>query len=75
MAKSRVKINADSDTKRGYKTKGLKLLVDTIAMLEALSVKLNQPQNQIVTEAISQLFKEHVCKEDGLKTDAPKQLG
>ena len=75
MAKSRVKINADSDTKRGYKTKGLKLHVDTIAMLEALSVKLNQPQNQIVTEAISQLFKEHVCKEHGLKTDAPKQLG
>lgn len=56
MAKSRVQINADSDAKRGYKTKGLKLHVDTIAMLEQLSVKLNKPQNQIVTEAIKCLF-------------------
>lgn len=52
MSKSRVQIQAESDAKRSMKVKGIKLHLDTIALLEQLADASGKPQNQIVTEAI-----------------------
>ena len=59
MTKSRAQINADSDAKRGMKVKGVKLHIDTIALLEQLSKTNEVPQNKIVTEAIELWAKQH----------------
>ncbi|MFB6348923.1 hypothetical protein [Moraxella marmotae] len=53
MAKTITQIQADSDKKRGMKTKGIKMHIDTIALLERLAKTHNIPQNQLVAEAIS----------------------
>ncbi|OOR92095.1 hypothetical protein B0181_02115 [Moraxella caviae] len=52
MAKTPTQIQKDSDIKRGFKTKGLKMHIDDIALLESLSKAHNIPQNQLVAEAI-----------------------
>ena len=38
--------------KRGFKTKGLKLHIDDISLLENLSKRLNIPQNQLIMDAV-----------------------
>ncbi|AWY20100.1 hypothetical protein [Moraxella bovis] len=50
--KSQTQRTADSDAKRGFKTKGLKLHIDDIALIESLSERLNIPQNQLIMDAI-----------------------
>lgn len=50
--KSQTQRTADSDAKRGFKTKGLKLHIDDIALIESLSERLNIPQNQLIMDAV-----------------------
>lgn len=57
MALSRVEINKRSDDKRGVKTKGIKLHLDTIALLKQLSTDLNMSESKIVTDAINSYAK------------------
>lgn len=50
--KSQTQRTADSDAKRGFKTKGLKLHIDDITLIENLSKRLNIPQNQLIMDAV-----------------------
>lgn len=50
--KSQSERTADSDAKRGFKTKGFKLHIDDIALIEKLSSRLNIPQNQLIMDAV-----------------------
>lgn len=58
MAMSRNEIQAKSEAKRGIKQKSFKLPLEVIAEIEALSQKLNIPQNQLIIQAIQQ-FKQN----------------
>lgn len=51
--KSTTDIQRKSDEKRGVKVKGIKLHIDTIALLENLSDKTGEPQSAIVTKALA----------------------
>lgn len=50
--KSQSERTADSDAKRGFKTKGLKLHIDDIALIESLAARLKIPQNQLIMDAL-----------------------
>ena len=50
--KSQTQRTADSDAKRGFKTKGLKLHIDDITLIENLSKRLGIPQNQLIMDAV-----------------------
>ncbi len=52
MAKSRVQINADSDKKRGVKTKGFKLHLDTIALIEQIAKENNISQAELIKQSV-----------------------
>lgn len=52
MALTRVQINQKSDEKRCVKTKGFKLHVDDIALIEQASKDLNIPQSQLIIGAV-----------------------
>lgn len=58
MALSRTEIVNRSDAKRGIKLKAFKLPLEVIAEIEALSQKLNIPQNQLIIQAVQQ-FKQN----------------
>lgn len=58
MAMSIAEIQKRSDIKRGVKTKGFKLHLDTIALIEQLSEELNISQAQLITQAVQQLAKQ-----------------
>lgn len=58
MALSRTEIVNRSDAKRGIKLKAFKLPVEVIVEIEALSQKLNIPQNQLIIQAVQQ-FKQN----------------
>lgn len=55
MAQSTSAIQLKSDLKRGVKSKGFKLPVETIALIESLAEKTGKPQSAIITEAIKLL--------------------
>ncbi|UNU73292.1 hypothetical protein LU293_09540 [Moraxella nasovis] len=50
--KSRNQIQYDSDAKRGMKTKGFKLHIDDIAMIEQTAKRLGIPQNELIVRAV-----------------------
>ena len=52
MALSRAEIQKRSDNKRGVKSKGYKLSLETIEMISALSKSTGKPQGTIIEEAI-----------------------
>ena len=52
MAQSIAAIQKRSDEKRGVKSKGFKLPVDTIDMIAQLSEQTGKPQSAVITEAI-----------------------
>ena len=52
MALTRAVIQKKSDAKRGVKTKGFKLHVDDIALIEEASNQLDVPQAQLIIDAI-----------------------
>lgn len=52
MSKSRVQINADSDKKRGVKTKGFKLHLDTIAFIEQIAKENNISQAELIKQSV-----------------------
>lgn len=52
MALTRVQINQKSDEKRGVKTKGFKLHINDIALIEQASKDLNIPQSQLIVDAV-----------------------
>ena len=52
MALTRAEIQQKSDAKRGVKTKGFKLHVDDIALIEKASNQLDVPQAQLIMDAI-----------------------
>lgn len=58
MALSRTEIVNRSDAKRGIRLKAFKLPVEVIVEIEALSQKLNIPQNQLIIQAVQQ-FKQN----------------
>lgn len=55
MAQSTSDIQKKSDDKRGVKVKGIKLHVDTIALLERLSEQTGDSQAAVVTKALHML--------------------
>lgn len=55
MAQSTSDIQKKSDDKRGVKVKGIKLHVDTIALLERLSEQTGDSQAAVVTRALHML--------------------
>lgn len=55
MAQSITDIQKKSDDKRGVKVKGIKLHVDTIALLERLSEQTGDSQAAVVTRALHML--------------------
>ncbi|ELY4098684.1 hypothetical protein FZH95_00310 [Cronobacter sakazakii] len=52
MAQSTSDIQKRSDEKRGMKVKGIKLHVDTIALLERLAEETGESQAAVVTKAL-----------------------
>lgn len=50
--KSRNQIQKESNERLGIKTKGFKLHVDDIALIDELAKKHNIPQNQLIMDAI-----------------------
>lgn len=52
MAQSTADIQKRSDEKRGVKSKGYKLPVETIDLIARLSDETGQPQSAIITEAV-----------------------
>ena len=52
MALSRAEIQKRSDNKRGVKSKGYKLSLETIEMISALSKSTGKSQGTIIEEAI-----------------------
>lgn len=59
MALSRTEIVKRSEEKHGIKLKAFKLPLAVIADIEALSQKLNKPQNQLIIQAIELLKQQH----------------
>lgn len=55
MAQSTSDIQKRSDDKRGVKVKGIKLHVDTIALLERLAEDTGESQAAVVTKALNML--------------------
>ncbi|WP_449555256.1 ribbon-helix-helix protein, CopG family [Lelliottia amnigena] len=55
MAQSTIQIQLKSDLKRGVRSKGYKLPVETIELIEALAEKSGKPQSAIITEAVKLL--------------------
>lgn len=55
MAQSTSDIQKRSDDKRGVKVKGIKLHVDTIALLERLADETGESQAAVVTKALNML--------------------
>ncbi|MCK1966852.1 hypothetical protein MT962_000638 [Franconibacter sp. IITDAS19] len=55
MAQSTSDIQKRSDDKRGVKVKGIKLHVDTIALLERLAEETGESQAAVVTKALNML--------------------
>lgn len=55
MAQSTSDIQKRSDDKRGVKVKGIKLHVDTIALLEKLADETGESQAAVVTKALNML--------------------
>lgn len=55
MAQSTSDIQKRSDDKRGVKVKGIKLHVDTIALLERLAEETCESQAAVVTKALNML--------------------
>lgn len=60
MALSRTEIVKRSEEKHGIKLKAFKLPLAVIADIEALSQKLNKPQNQLIIQAIELLKKQNL---------------
>lgn len=52
MVLTRAEIQRKSDEKRGMKTKGFKLHVDDIVLIEDASSKLNISQSQLIIDAV-----------------------
>ncbi len=59
MALSRTEIVKRSEEKHGIKLKAFKLPLAVIADIEALSQKLNKPQNQLIIQAVELLKKQN----------------
>ncbi len=55
MAQSTSDIQKKSDYKRGVKVKGIKLRLDTIALLERLAEQSGESQAAVVTKALHML--------------------
>ncbi|WP_110875932.1 hypothetical protein [Franconibacter helveticus] len=55
MAQSTSDIQKRSDDKRGVKVKGIKLHVDTIALLERIADETGESQAAVVTKALNML--------------------
>lgn len=55
MAQSTNEIQRRSDEKRGVRSKGYKLPVQTIELIEQLSKNTGRPQSAIITEAVKML--------------------
>ncbi|WP_318375911.1 hypothetical protein [Enterobacter sp.] len=55
MAQSIADIQKRSDEKRGVKSKGFKLPIETIELIAALSERTGKPQSAIITEAVKML--------------------
>lgn len=55
MAQSTNEIQLKSDLKRGVRSKGYKLPVQTIELIEQLSKETGRPQSAIITEAVKML--------------------
>lgn len=55
MTQSTSDIQKRSDDKRGVKVKGIKLHVDTIALLERLADETGESQAAVVTKALNML--------------------
>lgn len=52
MAQSTNEIQLKSDLKRGVRSKGYKLPVSTIELIEQLANQTGKPQSAIITEAV-----------------------
>lgn len=52
MALSRAKIQKKSDEKRGVKSKGYKLSIDTIELIAELSKITGKSQSKLIEEAV-----------------------
>ncbi|HHR5464397.1 TPA: hypothetical protein ACS5PI_002044 [Salmonella enterica subsp. enterica] len=55
MAQSTNEIQLRSDVKRGVRSKGYKLPVQTIELIEQLANQTGKPQSAIITEAVKLL--------------------
>jgi len=55
MAKSISEIQQKSDEKRGVRSKGYKLPVKTIALIESLANETGTPQSAVITKAVNLL--------------------
>ncbi len=55
MAQSIADIQKRSDEKRGVKSKGFKLPIETIDLIARLSEETGQPQSTIITDAVKLL--------------------
>lgn len=55
MAQSTNAIQLKSDLKRGVRSKGYKLPVATIELIETLATRTGKPQSVVITEAIRML--------------------
>ncbi len=55
MAQSTNDIQLRSDEKRGVRSKGYKLPVSTIELIERLANQTGKPQSAIITEAVKML--------------------
>lgn len=56
--KTRNQIQKESNERLGIKTKGFKLHIDDIAMIDNAAKALNIPQNQLIVDAVRAYVKE-----------------
>ncbi|WP_439242422.1 ribbon-helix-helix protein, CopG family [Lonepinella sp. BR2474] len=54
MAMTLAEIQKRSEEKRGIKNKSFKLNIETISLIEMLSVKTGLPQNQLITKLVKE---------------------
>ncbi|HBE9078591.1 hypothetical protein [Serratia fonticola] len=55
MAQSIADIQRRSDEKRGVRSKGFKLPIATIELIESLAAQTGKPQSAVITEAVKML--------------------
>lgn len=61
MAKTATQIQKESDERRGLRSKGYKLPIETIDKIAELSKRAGMPQAQVIGEAIK-LFEQTINK-------------